>query len=579
MKKLVSICVVVIASIAIVACGKKDKPVAMADASGAALLTYVPADTPYVFAALEPMSQGFVDKMAPINNQLGEIMSGVMASAEAGAEGDEDGAAVLNFMSAMFELIKPETMAEFGFSQRTTSAIYGNGLLPVIRITLDETGKFNARFKQLAEEQGWTVSEAAAGGIDYQRVTFDAPVGIIAAEADGMAVVTVAPAEFGETEIATLLGAEKPANSLEAAGGMKALAAKYGMIPQGLGYFDMQRIAGVMIDGPSNSLDSKLFEMAGQTPGDMLTDVCKAEIKGLVAGAMSRIAFGYQAASEDSMDLLAVVEMREDLATSLVPIASAVPGLTADSSALMKFGIGLNLQGLRDFVSNKMGEMVENPYECAELSGLNDMAIQLTGAMQQPVPPIVYNFKGAFFELDNLDGIDLGSPSVPESLDANVVLAFDNVEGLIAMGQMMLPPLGMMELAADGEPVQIPQEMLTGYSGATFAAMTENLLAISTGNGAESNAKSLAGVSDAGEPVLMATSVDLAGYMQLIGDIQKGAMAGIEDIDSEGADAIKAMNDAQQKMTEAYAEIFDRETVLIKPTSNGIEIPMNITFK
>ena len=256
--------------------------------------------------------------------------------------------------------------------------------------------------------------------------------------------------------------------------------------------------------------------------------------------------------------------------------------MTAESEAMMKFGLGLDLKGLRGFVEAKMTALANDPYECAALDGMNMAAVQMVQSINQPVPPLVYNFKGFFVELDNLDGIDLESPSVPESIDANAVLAFDNVEGLIAMGQMMLPPLGMMELAADGEPVQIPQEMLTGYAGEVFAAMTENTLALSSGKGASGNAKSLASATDGADPALMVMSVDLAGYMTLMGDIQESALEDLDDIegmDEDQAEALKSMTDAQQALTDAYAEVFDREVVVIKPTSNGIEVPITVTFR
>ncbi|MEN7344027.1 MAG: hypothetical protein AAAFM81_13835, partial [Pseudomonadota bacterium] len=541
MKRLVSLCAVAALGTALVACGKKDETPAAAEAvAESSILTYVPADTPYVFASLAPLPKGYLDKLAPLNNQVADSMSGMLEGVSAAIEqdaGDEDaeGAALmLRVAQVVMDVVKPETMKEFGFSMTSSSVIYGNGLLPVMRVELDQPEKFMPRFRALAEEESWALEDATAGDISYVKASLGEEAAILVAEADGMAVLTLVPSVFEGDTIGVLLGNEKPATSLADVDTLTALADKYALIPQGVGYLDLQQIASTFIDGPSGAVDTAIFALGGESPAAGLDDVCKAEIKSLV-GVMPRLALGYQSISADRMDLLTVAELRDDIAAALQPVAGSVPGMTSDSDAMMKFGLGLDLKGMRGFVEDKMTAVADNPYECAALDGMNMAAVQMVQSINQPVPPLVYNFKGFFVELDNLDGINLESPSVPESIDANAVLAFDNVEGLIAMGQMMLPPLGMMELAADGEPVQIPQEMLTGYAGEVFAAMTENTLALSSGKGASGNAKSLASSTDGADPALMVMSVDLAGYMTLMGDIQEsafedlGEMEGMED--------------------------------------------------
>lgn len=578
MKKLFPIALIASAALLIVACGKKDTP---SGAVGGDLLTYVPADTPYVFASLSPMPKSLIKKMEPFNQKAGEMMTGMMAGLEEsmGDSDAEDGAAksAFEFIGFIYEFMKPETMKEFGLSMESTSVIYGHGVLPVLRVSLADPDKFAPRMKQLAEERELTLIPGKAGDIAYDKIEINEDVGVLVAVADGMLIITVAPTEFSTENVATLLGDTKPAQTLAAAGTLSKLAEKYAYVSQGMGYFDFEKLSATFLDGPSG-LDEALFAMTDENPMDNISAVCKAEYKSLV-GIMPRIAMGYTDVSGDEMNILPVFELREDIAAAMIPIASSVPGMATDTGALMKFGFGLNLKGVRSFIEDKVAGVTENPYECAELANLNMSAMQMVQSLQQPIPPIAYNFKGVVFELNNLDGIDVTNPQVPESIDASVMLAFDNVEGLVQMGQMFVPTLGMLEIGADGSAVQIPQELLTGYNGATFVAMTDNLLAIASGKGASGKAEKMVTAKDGGEPLLMAMSFDLAGYMGLMADVQKSALEQIETPDDENAEPLAGFMDANNDMMELYAEVFDRENVQIKPTTNGIEMPVNITFK
>ncbi|MFK8052841.1 MAG: hypothetical protein AB8F65_07680 [Woeseiaceae bacterium] len=579
MKKLLPISALLAATLLAVGCGKKDSPADVADAPGTDLLAYVPADTPYVFASLSPMPKDYLKKMEPFQQQAGEMMTAMMegVTASTGDNPDENSQAIVEFVSFIYEFIQPERMKEFGLDLNSTSAIYGHGVLPVLRSTLADADKFMPRLKELAKEREFELVAGKAGGIDYERIEINEEIAIVTAVSDDMLVIALAPSTFSDDNLAVLLGDSKPASSLKDAGTLTALATKYNYIPQGMGYFNLEQLAATFLDGPSG-LDKALMELVGENPAANIDATCKAEYKS-IAAVMPRIAMGYTAVSGKEMSLLPVFEMREDIATALVPVASSVPGLTTESDALMKFGFGVNLKGLREFIESKVASIVEDPYQCAELANLNMSAMQMVESLNQPLPPIVYNFKGIAFELDNLHGIDLTNPSVPDSIDASLMLAFDNVEGLVQMGQMFVPPLAMMELSADGESVQIPQELLTGYNGEAFVAMSENLLSVASGKGASSKVASMVKTTDAGEPVLMAMSFDMAAYMTMINDVQKSAMDKIEAAEGDAdADVVKLL-EANDDMMKLYAEVFDREDVAIKPTANGLEMPVRITFQ
>ena len=117
--------------------------------------------------------------------------------------------------------------------------------------------------------------------------------------------------------------------------------------------------------------------------------------------------------------------------------------------------------------------------------------------------------------------------------------------------------------------------------------MSDNLLAFSTGPGSEKRSASMVAAKTDGDPAVMAMSVDMAAYMGFMTAIQNSVMDDIaaEVGDSEDEDAqraarmVEASMASNKAMQEAYGKVIDRETVHIRITGNGFELPTVITLK
>ncbi|NIQ95723.1 MAG: hypothetical protein GWN87_17085, partial [Desulfuromonadales bacterium] len=72
-------------------------------------------------------------------------------------------------------------------------------------------------------------------------------------------------------------------------------------------------------------------------------------------------------------------------------------------------------------------------------------------ALAQPVPPVVYDFHGFLAVVDELEGFDFARKQPPEKVDASFLLAMDNAQGLLAMGQAMIPQLAELTIEPDGK--------------------------------------------------------------------------------------------------------------------------------
>lgn len=596
-KKFIALATMLIISLTMVACGKKKEEQAAQAAvnktTGSALLTYVPADSPYVYAALEPSPKAVHEKMKPlldatipaVRNSL-ESVAGVMEMAdEDDTTSPEERARRKKMLDAIIKRLTPDIGKRFGFSAAESVAVfYGHGMLPVARVVLADPEQFRKEFAVMTAEMEVEFEQVSIESITYDSLPIGEAAQLLVAQDGDMLVVAIAPPGFSEENIAILLGAEKPAESLAGSPALQALADKHSYLPQGLGWIDMQSLVGDFVDGPSG-LTKAVIEMAGEGAElPTLSDVCKEEVRGLAAIA-PRLTIGYTKLDTSGFDMLPVMELRDDVAKGLMPTAGKVPGMTSPGNGLLKFGMAIDLKAMREYAEVQIKAISEQPFECPELTQINMAAAQMQQGLQQPVPPIVYNFKGFFIDVNNFDGIDFANPALPKELDLSILLAFDNVNALMQMGQMMLPPLAAIELQPDGEAVAIPQEMLAGYAGEVFAAMGDNLLAIGSGDGSDARVSELVKTKDSGEAVFMAMSVDLEDYTRLMNEMQAKMLKTMNEGGEADDEAKKALAlvesslESNRELQEVYGELFDRETFKIIITEKGFELPTSITFQ
>ncbi|MEL7309912.1 MAG: hypothetical protein AAFN07_00250 [Pseudomonadota bacterium] len=574
----ISLFVVAMAA-AVVACGGKSS------SSANALLSYVPADTPYMFAALEPQPAALKEKFQPMVDLAIDQYHGMFEQArDALVEGENsaDAADLITVLDALIAETADGDISDFGFSSdKDVPVFYGNGLLPVLRMTVSSMDDWNAAYARLTGDLENGPTTITVDGLEVDVLGGEAPVQVFIAEQDNMLVISLGPKGMGEAEIGVLLGTSKPATSIADTGALADIAERYDFLPQMQGFLDLQQIFA-MVTAEGNPINDTLFASLPNLPLE-LDQTCQAEMSGLFEIA-PRAVVGATKLDGSGSDTLSVLELRSDVATALKPIASVMPGLTAQSDSALKFGAAMNLQNLRTWVEETLGGVAESPFECAQLTGLNDMAAQAVGMTQQPIPPVVYNFMGYSIEIGSLEGLEgVAQQQMPENLDVDVTLGVKNVEGLMMLGQMFVPQLAQLPLESNGEGVPLPQELTGPLPLDGFMAMTDDLVGVSVGEGAKSRVEANVSATAGNEaPLLGYFSVDAGAYFGFVSDISESATSGLLE-NSDVPESERAMIESQQErmraMAEAYENLFDRLDVRFELTDRGLEIPARATFK
>jgi hypothetical protein len=358
-----------------------------------------------------------------------------------------------------------------------------------------------------------------------------------------------------------------PRNSIKKSKKLDAIRKEYGFSDYFTGYIDNERIAGIFT-GNATDFDKELFAAFGVEPPE-LTEVCSAEIMATVRIA-PRIVMGYSEVTGQQVNAALIVELRSDIAEGLATIPAAVPGLGSDPGGFMSFGLGLNPLALREFYEARLDAMELDPYKCEKFAEVQAGVAKGREALNQPLPPVVYSFRGFFANIVDFEGIDMASDTdtMPTSIDASILLATQNAEALMMMAAMMDPQIAALNLMPDGKPVRLELAQLAEFVDDAFAAMSDSALSVSVGEGAESNSAQLL-LADSADPApFISMSMDSARYYSMVGE----AMSVAPPVDDEVEQMPEEIRSAMHDIMVLSGNMYERMSIDVRFTERGIEI-------
>ena len=564
-----------ISALMLAGCGKDEEPVA-AFSADSTLLKYVPADTPYVVASLEPLPDDVMDEIEPMLDQvlvsyravLQEVVAAKRAEMTEEEQNSEEAQRAKALVEELSTLLSVQGMRDAGIARDSLMAFYGNGLLPVMRVGLSDGALFEAAIARFEERAGTEMAVAEAAGQSYRY--FDAEeLRVIIAVVDDQAVFALVPAGFDDAQTGRALGLTLPDSSIAESTVLQDIISKYDYTNHVVGFVDVAAIAERFVGQPTG-LDVDLMALFEHDNTD-LSDVCKAEIRE-VAGVAPRMVIGYTGISAKRFDSSLVFELRDDIATGLQALPTVVPGLGGDHGGLMSFGMSLDFKAARSFMEARIDAMEADPFECEHFSDVQGGVAQARESLNQPLPPMVYDFKGFLAIIDEIEGLDIATQTPPTSVDGSFLLAMDNAQGLLAMGAMFSPELAALNLQPGGDPVPLDLPQLQAMDISAFAALTDGALAVSMGEESESEVQGMLVAEGSTPPPFMSFSIDAARYYSFMGD---AIAAGEVGEDAPTPEMKAALND----MMKSVADLYDRMSGDILFTENGIEMHMTETLK
>jgi hypothetical protein len=541
------------------------------------LLQYIPADTPYVLAVTKPLPDDLMDKFEPaIDSTLSayrdildfqvEEMAAKLAEEEGGAEKAAEIRALANEFGALLSM---EGLRNAGFDRDSLFAVYGDGLLPVMRLALVDQDSFEATVARIEAKSSEKFLVGELGRETYRYRDFD-KIRLIVATPGTDVVVTLVPTTYSDQRLEQTLGLDKPRQNLERSKELRKIAREYGFTDHLISFVDVERVAASFLGDPSG-LNAELFSMVEYDPSQ-LTAECKAEFAEIAAIA-PRVVMGYTEVNKNFLETEMIVELRDDIATGLATLPAAVPGLGVDLGGLFTFGFSLDPLAARSFYEARLDAMEEDPYKCEALAELQASTAKGREALAKPLPPVVYSFRGMLANVTDMQGMDIAADKPPESVDAAILLAMENAQDLVAMAAMMSPEVAALNLLPDGEakPLELPQ--LATIAEQAFAALSSGALSVSIGAGADEKAEAMLEADVQSPMPFMSFSMDSKRYYEFISDavMQQGETEDGEPMPPE-------MRNAIRDIMVSSGDIYERITVNVHLTERGIEIGSRITL-
>jgi hypothetical protein len=501
------------------------------------------------------------------------VLREVIAAKQQKMSEEERNGEELQQMNAVIDelmtLLSVEGMREAGIDRKATGALYGNGLLPVIRLQLTDGKLFDSTLTRLEERAGQTLPVAKTDGHAYRY--FDADeLRIVVAVIDNQAVFTIVPAAFDEAQMGQALGLALPEKNIVETGALQEITKKYGYTDHYVGFFDLVAFVEPFL-GEAVGVNADLLAM-GEYDSSEFSDVCRAEIRSL-AGVAPRLVMGYTTIDVNNLDSNIVIELREDIAASIQGLVAAVPGLGGDKGGLLSFGMSIDVKAARAFAESRLTALETDPFKCEHLADLQAVVAGGRAALNQPVPPMAYDFRGFLAVIDEIEGLNVATQTPPTSIDGSFLLAMDNAQALVSMGAMFSPEVAALNLQADGEPVALDLPQVQAMGMTAFAALTNDALAISVGDNSESEAAGML-AADLSDPApFLSFSMDAARYYSFLGDAM---VAGGEDQENAPSADMQA---AMKEVLDAVADLYDRMSVEVMLTERGVELESSVTLK
>lgn len=451
-----------------------------ADGERNPLLSYVPADTPYVMANLEPVpaevTDAWLTRMQPALDQLQSEIAHLRAELLA-SDGDEPAARVMAaILTELDGNLSRAGLERLGLSLEAPNVAYGHGMLPMVRMGLGDVDNFQDMIMRVQTASGQAFEAYELGGDAYWKVDGGGQGALYAAVVDQHLVLGMAPVAFENDYLPILLGQSKPATSLADNGNLGALQREQGYAPYAVGFVDLRLALDQFLKPDSTT--ATMINAVGEFDITQIDPACAREAR-LATTFVPRLLMGSTELTSNAVAVQYQLETNSLLGKQLADLVSDVPAASSDDRALASMALGIRFGALREFLLKQSGLLLDHPFECPQLQGLNRQVQNMHTQISQPMPPFLGNLRGMRASLMD---IDLQDPQ-PANARGMLSLEMDKPQMVIGMASMLVPGFEELNIEPGAEPVLVPQELLSVVTPEfeVYAMMTSDAIGLSLG--------------------------------------------------------------------------------------------------
>ena len=549
-------------------CGEREVPKEAEEQNALDLLSYVPADTPYVLTNSKRAPRSVSEKLLNIAALgFGNSNDSPMVMIQ---DEDEPGSKLVQAILAELEgKISPEGFESLGLRVNGRYLAYGLGLLPVVRIEIADQQKVRDFISRVELRSGMKAPVTEQAGHSYWRFDMHKFVGIMAVT-DQYMIAALLPAKLESETLPIVLGNKKPDQSLADTGDFQKLLNNNGFTGYGEGYIDFRKIVEIFL-GESKGMNAAVWKALEAE--DLEQSPACINLLNELTRSVPRIVIGTKELSEQRIRVQGIFETSPGVSAHLQKLATPVPGLGDDSNAMVAFGLALNLPELRTAITSAIYNIQQQGKDCEWVK--QDELTKGLQATNMMLNPIFAGIKGTYIELNDLD---LDEKSLqPKSIDANLMLATDDPRGIFGMLGMVNPQLAQLRLPNDGSAVKLPLEGVIPLSDVppTYVAAKEKLLALSIGENAQQRVEESLNASLVSPMPILEMSMDVDKYYKTVANIMENMPNQYDAAPDEKAQILHQQLVAMKEM----GKLYDRMSITIIGTDKGLVLDEVIDLK
>ena len=304
------------------------------DRTAAAMLSHVPADSPYVLVTAEPLPRGYVKRIEP-------LVDATLAAWERALAGpiptrDPEWVALV---SSLRGHMSAQGLRELGFATNPRWVFYGFGLAPVLRVELEDGRKVAELIAHVDNADGRSRERVGLGHRLWSVSSQPDDVGFTVAVVGNELVMSAYPQAIENQMLSHVLGREVPSRSLTDSEWMRTAARDHGLVPNFAGMIDFSRLAAIL-DGTGDPLSAQVV-----AAWDLELDrgPCTAAWRSLLDQA-PRLWFGLRELDARGIGSAWIWELGPGLRKALSPVAAPIAGLSrsARRDGLAAVGVGID---------------------------------------------------------------------------------------------------------------------------------------------------------------------------------------------------------------------------------------------
>jgi uncharacterized protein (DUF1810 family) len=510
---------VVVVALCALSCGGTAPPPAAALSStwkAPPILAQVPADTPYLFASLEPLSENLRQRIyAQFNRELVTLIERAQhISAEQVLEHTKDRSLepwIRAGLAIARELDAKDAVhwdRQLGFDARAQIALYGLSVWPVLRIEVADPVRLRGVIQRAMTASGTSLPQATLEGRSYW-ITRAGVLTVIAAVLEHEAVVAMVPTPAVATALPLVLGTQAPAQRLVSTATIPELLARHHFDSHFAGYIDLQRVLDIFAGRRPTALDAPLHAMTGPFPAE-----CTADLDRLV-GLAPRVAMGYQRIDEVGFAGAAIFESAPPVTSALERLRAAAPEVatSAPEQAMFALGAAFNFDEAVALLRGVTAEIHQHPFSCPWLTDVNPEAASLATKLTRPVPPALSKLRGGSLVVDRVQ-------IMPPSIDGHVMVSGGSVGDLFTYASILAPALAGVPVKRDGVPIELSAQQLgIPMMSRLHVAMTADRLVLAAGDDSARHASDALAVPVPRSSPLFTMAIDGPRLQQLLRSI------------------------------------------------------------